>query len=72
MKPGSEGGEVVLRCFNPGDAPAAGAWRFSDPAHAAWRTRLDEREPVALVLEDGGRVVRFSAGPREIVTVMVR
>lgn len=74
MKPGHgpDGGDVVLRCYNPGDAPAAGAWRFSDPIRAAWRTRLDEREPVALVLEDGGRVVRFSAGPRDIVTVMVR
>ncbi|HMA44803.1 MAG TPA: glycosyl hydrolase-related protein [Gemmatimonadales bacterium] len=73
MKPG-EGdlGDVVLRCYNPDDRPVAGAWRFGAPVSAAFRTRLDEREPVPLVLEDGGRVVRFTAGPNEIVTVMVR
>jgi mannosylglycerate hydrolase len=68
----SDGAALVLRCYNPDDTPAAGAWRFTDPVRAAARTRLDEREPVPLVLEDGGRVVRFTAGPHEIVTVVVR
>jgi alpha-mannosidase len=74
LKPGqeSEGGDLVLRCYNPDDTPAAGAWRFTDPVRMAARTRLDEREPAPLVLEDGGRVVRFTAGPHEIVTVVVR
>ena len=73
LKPGQgSGGDLVLRCYNPDDTPAAGAWRFDDPVLAAWRTRLDEGDPVPLVLEDGGRVVRFTAAPREIVTVVVR
>lgn len=73
LKPGEgDPRDVVLRCYNPDDRPVAGAWRFSTPVTAAFRTRLDEREPVPLVLEDGGRVVRFTAGPCEIVTVMVR
>lgn len=64
-------GAMVLRCYNPEAEPAAGAWRFDTPVHAAVRTRLDELDPVPLVLEDGGRVVRFSAGPGETVTVLV-
>jgi mannosylglycerate hydrolase len=73
VKPGQgSGGDLVLRCYNPDDTAAAGAWRFGDAVRSAWRTRLDEGEPVPLVLEDGGRVVRFTAGPREIVTVVVR
>jgi mannosylglycerate hydrolase len=74
LKP-SQGGtaqEMVLRCYNPESTAAAGAWRFSMPLRAAFRTRLDEREAVPLVLEDGGRVVRFVAGPGEIVTILVR
>ncbi len=73
LKPGEgDPRDIVLRCYNPDDRPVAGAWRFAAPVSAAFRTRLDEREPVPLVLEDGGRVVRFTAGPREIVTVMAR
>jgi hypothetical protein len=63
---------MALRCYNPGAARAAGAWRFAQPVNAAFRTRLDERGPVPLVLEEGGRVVRFAAEPHEIVTVVVR
>lgn len=73
MKPGEDDPrDVVLRCYNPEDRPVAGAWRFAVPVGAAFQTQLDEQEPVPLVLEDGGRVVRFTAGPRDIVTVLVR
>lgn len=74
LKPSRDGarGEIALRCYNPDAAASAGAWRFATPVRAAFRTRLDEGDPVPLVLEDGGRVVRFSAGPAEIVTVLVR
>jgi 2-O-(6-phospho-alpha-D-mannosyl)-D-glycerate hydrolase len=64
-------GAAVLRCYNPEPQPVAGAWRFDPPVRAAFRTRLDEAEPVPLVLEDGGRVARFTASPGEIVTVLV-
>ena len=68
----THGDEMALRCYNPGAERAAGAWRLTDPVRAAFRTRLDEQDAVPLVLEDGGRVVRFAAEPHEIVTVVVR
>jgi mannosylglycerate hydrolase len=73
MKPPAQGSEfaMVLRCYNPGTKAVAGAWRLGVPLRAAFRTRLDEQEPIPLVLEEDGRVVRFSAGPGEIVTVAV-
>jgi alpha-mannosidase len=66
------GDEIVLRCYNPGAERRAGAWRLSEAARAAYRARLDERDAMPLVTEDGGRVVRFIAEPHEIVTVVVR
>jgi hypothetical protein len=73
LKPLSGAGEgMVLRCLNPGHARAAGAWRFAEPVQSAHRTRLDESEPVPLILEDQGRVVRFSVGPHELSTIVVR
>jgi hypothetical protein len=33
--------------------------------------RADERESVALVLEQRGNVVRFVAEPHEVVTILV-
>jgi alpha-mannosidase len=74
LKPSHDGGEreMTLRCYNPDATPSAGAWRFATPVGAAFRVRLDERDPVPLVLEDGGCLVRFTAGPGEAVTVVVR
>ncbi len=74
LKPtqGGRGNEMALRCYNPGATRAAGAWRFAQPVNAAFRTRLDEQGPVPLVIEEGGRLVRFAAEPHEIVTVVVR
>jgi len=74
LKPAQSGRgeEIVLRCYNPGDERRAGAWRLSEAARAAYRARLDERDAMPVVLEDGGRVVRFVAEPHEIVTVVVR
>jgi len=66
------GDEIVLRCYNPTAERRAGAWRLNEAARAAYRARLDERDAMPLVLEDGGRVVRFIADPHEIVTVMIR
>ncbi|MGH7537533.1 MAG: glycosyl hydrolase-related protein, partial [Gemmatimonadales bacterium] len=71
MHAGREG-ELALRCYNPNAERAAGAWRFTEPVRVAFRTRLDERDPIPLVLEDGGHVVRFAAEPYQIVTVVVR
>jgi alpha-mannosidase len=74
LKPPARRGEegMVLRCINPDARRAAGAWRFAEPVRAAHRTRLDEQEPVPLVLEEHGRVVRFTVEPYETATVFVR
>jgi mannosylglycerate hydrolase len=69
LKPAEKGDEMVLRCYNATDAPTSGAWRFGVPVATAVRTRADERDARPLAPEEGGRVVRFAAGPREIVTI---
>jgi len=71
VKPAQAGGGTVLRCYNATGRAAGGAWRFGAAVRAAYRVRADERESVPLVLEDRGRAVRFTAGPHEIVTLMV-
>jgi alpha-mannosidase len=71
VKPAHSGTALVLRCYNATGRPAAGAWRFSEAVRAAHRVRADERDSTALVLEERGRVARFTAAPRELVTVLV-
>jgi alpha-mannosidase len=71
VKPAQAGAGTVLRCYNATSRAAGGAWRFGTAVRAAYRVRADERESVPLVLEDRGRTVRFTAGPREIVTILV-
>ena len=71
LKPAQVGSPTVLRCYNATGRKAAGAWRFSNGVKTAHRVRADEREAVALVLEQRGNVVRFVAEPHEIVSLMV-
>jgi 2-O-(6-phospho-alpha-D-mannosyl)-D-glycerate hydrolase len=71
VKPAQQGSPLVLRCYNATDREAAGAWRFGEGVKSAHRVRADERESAALVLEGRGKTVRFVAGPREIVTILV-
>jgi alpha-mannosidase len=71
VKPAQAGSPTVLRCYNATGRKAAGAWRFGDGVKSAHRVRADERESVALVLEQRGQVVRFVAQPHEIVTILV-
>ncbi|HWC72790.1 MAG TPA: glycoside hydrolase family 38 C-terminal domain-containing protein [Gemmatimonadales bacterium] len=71
LKPAQVGSPTVLRCYNATSRKTAGAWRFSAGVKTAHRVRADEREAVALVLEQRGNVVRFVAEPHEIVTIMV-
>jgi mannosylglycerate hydrolase len=71
VKPAQAGSPMVLRCYNASGRKAAGAWRFGDGVKSAHRVRADERESVALVLEQRGNVVRFVAEPHEIVTILV-
>ncbi len=71
VKPAQAGSPMVLRCYNASGRKAAGAWRFGDGVKNAHRVRADERESVALVLEQRGNVVRFVAEPHELVTILV-
>jgi 2-O-(6-phospho-alpha-D-mannosyl)-D-glycerate hydrolase len=71
VKPAQIGSPLVLRCYNPTNRKAAGTWRFSNGVKTAHRVRADEREAVALVLEQRGNAVRFVAEPYEIVSILV-
>lgn len=71
LKPAQLGSPMVLRCYNATNRKTAGAWRFGHGVKTAHRVRADEREAVALVLEQRGNVVRFVAEPHEIVSIMV-
>lgn len=71
LKPAQIGSPMVLRCYNATNRKVAGAWHFSAGVKTAHRVRADEREAVALVLEQRGNLVRFVAEPREIVSIMV-
>ena len=70
-KPAQVGSPIVLRCYNATERKVAGAWRFANGVKTAHRVRADEREAVALVLEQRGNVVRFVAEPHEIVSILV-
>jgi alpha-mannosidase len=71
LKPAQIGSPMVLRCYNATDRKTAGAWRFGNGVKTAHRVRADEREAVALVLEQRGNIVRFVAEPHEIVSILV-
>src|SRR5206468_4560299 len=71
LKPAHIGSPTVLRCYNATGRKTAGAWRFAQGVKTAHRVRADEREAVALVLEQRGNVVRFVAEPHEIVSLLV-
>jgi 2-O-(6-phospho-alpha-D-mannosyl)-D-glycerate hydrolase len=71
LKPAQIGSPMVLRCYNATNRKAAGAWRFGNGVKTAHRVRADERESVALVLEQRGNIIRFVADPHEIVSILV-
>jgi mannosylglycerate hydrolase len=69
-KDSDDGEWVVLRAVNLSDEPRQGAWRLGFPVSEARLSRLDETPGERLEVRD--RHIRFGAGPREIVTVLVR
>jgi mannosylglycerate hydrolase len=71
LKPAERGQAMVLRCYNAGGKPTAGAWRFGVPVASAHRARADERQLHEIRLGEAGRFVPFHAAPHEIVTIMV-
>jgi hypothetical protein len=69
-KDSDDGEWVVLRAVNLSEEPRVGVWRLGFPVAEARRSRLDETPGERLEVHD--RRVPFNAGPREIVTVLVR
>ena len=62
---------IVFRCYNATGQAVEGRLLTDSPLEAVERTRADEREGERLALEVGGTAVRFTAGPHEIVTLIV-
>lgn len=69
-KPAQRAGWIVLRCVNRRDVAVRGTWAFGRTIVEAVRGRLDETPEVTLTAD--GHSVTFGAGPKEIVTVLVR
>lgn len=65
------GGRVVFRCYNATGDRTEGRLVANAALASAERTLADERRGSPLPLEDGGSAVRFTAGPHEIVTLVV-
>jgi mannosylglycerate hydrolase len=72
LKPGEDNTGIILRCYNARSSPTEGAWRTATPVASAKRIRADEREPSQLSVEEEGHLIRFHAGPHEIVSVWVQ
>jgi hypothetical protein len=62
---------LVFRCYNATGARVEGRLIAEEGLGAVARTLADEREVEWLALEQGGRAVRFAAGPHEIVSLAV-
>ncbi len=71
IKPAEAGEGMILRCYNATDRVVEGTWRFGTPVRAAYRVRADEQQLRPLAIEAAGTATRFTAAPREIVTVRV-
>jgi hypothetical protein len=69
-KDSEDGDWVVLRVANLTDESREGAWHLGFPVSEARLSRLDETP--AGNLDVRGRRVSFTAGPRAIVTILVR
>jgi hypothetical protein len=69
-KESEDGDWLVLRCVNLTDRPVAGSWRLPFAPVEAALARLDETPTGPL--HAGARVIPFDAGPRAVVTILVR
>jgi hypothetical protein len=65
---------IALRCVNVTERAVSGAWTLGAAAREARRARLDETllEELPVARAGDASVVRFEAGPREVVTIVVR
>ncbi|HEX5580192.1 MAG TPA: hypothetical protein VFX39_01360, partial [Gemmatimonadaceae bacterium] len=71
VKPAADDGEwLVLRCVNLLDQAVDGGWRLDAAYREAYRARLDELPTESVRVDDSD--VRFTAAPREVITLLVR
>jgi mannosylglycerate hydrolase len=70
-KRAANGKGIVLRCYNDTERQTTGRWRLTPQASGASRIRADESPGTPVPLADGGREIRFEAGPREVVSFRV-
>lgn len=70
VKPAEDGEGIVLRCWNSAEAPTRGTWRVVPAPTRATMMRADEERGDALTIDQDGSI-RFTAGPRAMVTVRV-
>jgi hypothetical protein len=68
--PAQREGWSVLRCVNQRETSVEGEWHLARGISEAQRARLDETPIESLPVDNG--VVKFTAAPKEIVTVLVR
>ena len=71
LKPAVEGGGIVFRCYNATGSAVTGRLRSGMPIVSAARVRADEREPRPLRLDSRDSSVAFTAGPHEIVSLLL-
>jgi mannosylglycerate hydrolase len=69
-KDSDDGEWIVLRAVNLTDESRPGAWRLGFPVSQARLSRLDETPADRLEIRDGR--IEFKAGPRAVVTILVR
>jgi alpha-mannosidase len=69
-KESEDGAWLVLRCTNVTDATTTGHWTLPFEPAEVRLARVDET-PLGTIDTDGG-VVRFSAGPHAVVTILAR
>lgn len=69
IKRAEDASGMVIRLFNPTEAPLSGALQFANPPQRAERLSLEEKTEASLPVE--GNRVAVTAGPKKIVTVRV-
>jgi len=71
FKPSADGRSVILRCYNPGDRPAAGVVAFHPPVGAVVRVTADERESGPAPLAANRREMALTLAPGEILSLRI-
>ena len=70
IKESDDGNWLVVRCVNLAEQEVQGSWKFGFPVEEANLSRLDETSIEPLPVNENA--VFFHAGPRAIVTILVR